>query len=45
MNGKEKLAERLSYCGVDGPMIIHLCNFFSSKELEEFVEFLEDERR
>ena len=43
MTRKEKLYDRLEELGVDERMKIALCNYFDSKELEEFVEFLEDE--
>ena len=43
MTRKEKLYNRLEELQVDERMNKALCNYFDSRELEEFVEFLENE--
>jgi hypothetical protein len=40
---KEDLYDKLIILGVEDNMATALCNWFSSAELEEFVEFLETE--
>jgi len=40
---KGKLYDRLMLMGMERNMAVAICNWFDSAELEEFVEFLENE--
>ena len=40
---KEKLYDRLQNMNVEENLIIALCNYFDSSELEGFVDFLKEE--
>lgn len=41
---KENCYDRLVELNIEENLINALCNWFDSRELEEFVEFLEEER-
>ena len=40
---KGECYDKLIALGVDKPMTVALCNWFSSADLTEFIEFLEEE--
>ena len=43
MKTKDELFDIMNDMGIDNSMIVALCNYHSTSELNEFVEFLEEE--